>query len=191
MSKDSIRQEIFPLRESLDNQVYTIIATQIGSSLISSATVPTFNAIALSLSGFDDQAAYTSVFDQYRITLVKVTFIPDVDFNSSNAVSYGRLTTVVDYDDAAVLASEAAALDYSNAVTGAGYDPQTRVFRPHVAIAAYSGAFTSFANEESPWLDCASNAVLHYGVKTAWAATTVVSTIRTVVHAVLQFRNVR
>jgi len=122
--------------------------------------------------------------------MVEVTFMPTANMNAGTG-AFGYFTTVVDYDDATALTLPAQALDYSNALSGEGYQAQRRVFKPHVAIAAYSGAFTSFANEESPWIDNISSGVQHYGVKTAWTVTAALQHMDVNVRMWLQFRNVR
>ncbi len=43
------------------------------------------------------------------------------------------------------------------------------MLEPHLAIGAYSGAFTSFANTNSTqWVDANSPSVQYYGVKYGW-----------------------
>jgi hypothetical protein len=149
-------------------------------------SVPAAASVYFTLSALDQSSSLTTVFDQYRIVMIESTFYPQ-----SAAPPNGLVTSVIDYDDASTLASVGQALDYSNAMTVIGSVGFTRTFRPHCAVAAYSGAFTSFANEESPWIDCASASVQHYGIKLASTPTSSVIVYNAINRLWLQFRNVR
>jgi hypothetical protein len=123
--------------------------------------------------------------------MLEISYIPRSNSNTALTSNEGLFTTVIDYDDATALSTQAQALDYSSALTCEGYLSQRRVFVPHIAVAAYSGTFTSFANEEAPWIDSSSNSVQHYGLKTAWTASTSVCTYDLLIRGWFQFRNVR
>jgi hypothetical protein len=114
-----------------------------------------------------DFSSLAAVFDQYRINMIEIRLTPHAPnafITSTQPV--GQLYTVLDYDDATALASGAAAVAYSDCIVSPPYANQRRCFRPRVALAAYSGAFTSYANVASPWIDASSSTVNHYGVKT-------------------------
>lgn len=57
-----------------------------------------------------------------------------------------------------------------------------------MAVAVYSGAFTSFANAPSSWIDSGSPNVQHYGLKAAVTATAAVQTYNLQVRARVSFR---
>jgi len=83
-------------------------------------------------------------------------------------------------------------MSYENAETKRGFEKQVRVFRPRIAMAAYSGSvFTSFANMTNVWLDTASNSVQHYGLKVAWTQTSVGVAVDLLVRAEILFRGKR
>jgi len=104
---------------------------------------------------------------------------------------FGRVHTVVDYDDSSSI-TPAQALDYSNCIISGPGDTQVRSFRPHLATAAYAGGvFTSFANQQDCWLDCSSSGVVHYGLKVAVSPTSVAVTFDSAVRVWFQFRNSR
>lgn len=136
-------------------------------------------------------SSLTAVFDQYRIPLIEVCFRPRANFEYSASANTGQLITVIDLDDSVPLTTMGQAADYANALIGRGIDSQRRVFRPHCALAAYSGTFTSYANVASPWIDCTSSGVIHYGVKTAWSQTDSVYSVDFTVRILAEFRNVR
>jgi hypothetical protein len=72
---------------------------------------------------------------------------------------------VVDYDDASALTSAAQARSFESCIIVPPGKECTRQFKPRIAMAAYSGTFTSFANVADQWIDSNSNSVAHYGVK--------------------------
>jgi hypothetical protein len=116
------------------------------------------------LNLIDQVAALTSVFDQYRIDEVEVWMYAD---NGAGTMETVGLYSAVDYDDVTGVLSPAVIGDFGNCVVSTLAQGHYRRFQPHIAVAAYSGAFTSFANEPAPWIDAASPAVQHYGFRAA------------------------
>lgn len=156
-----------------------------------SITVPTFNAVSIVLSQFNDSASFTSIFDQYMISEAEVWILPEGNIASSPGLG-GRVMTVIDVDDDNNLSSMAQADDYTSSVLCETSQGFYRHFVPHVAIAAYSGAFTSFANAAHQWIDAASPAVKHYGVKLAMDPGFSVAQVYDLkVRAHIKFRSVR
>jgi hypothetical protein len=138
------------------------------SFLIQSPTVATFNSSAITLSTFcTDYSSLTSVFDQYKLVAAEFIMRPQAQASAPTAASKGQLYSVIDYDDSTNLGSIAAAQAYDNNISTPAYLPNRRCFKPRIAMAAYSSAFTSFANMNAEWIDAASTAVVHYGVKFA------------------------
>jgi hypothetical protein len=188
----SMETPFFPKLGSSMNQVYRF--TQMMSIAVntSSTTLAVFYAQAFLASYIDQISSLTAVFDQYRIDEIEVWIIPRIGVNnSSNTEDHGLFASVIDYDDYNSLTGFNQALDYTNVLVTNGKDGHYRRFKPHVAVAAYSGAFTSFLNEESPWIDAASTGVQHFGLKTAWTATDSVynQSIQALYH--MSWRNVR
>jgi len=72
---------------------------------------------------------------------------------------------VVDYDDANALSSSANAQAYNNCIVLGAGESCDRLFRPRMALAAYTGSFTGYANSADLWIDAASPSVQHYGLK--------------------------
>lgn len=174
------RRQVYTIRRAYDAGT---VATQIG--------LPSTGQITISLSLFPDFTDFTSLFDVYRITHVRVTFTP-IQQNVLSAAA--RFFTVIDYDDANVLPSAGAAEEYDTCQVSTIDNSScvTRVFRPKYALAAYSGVFTSFAQSSGQWLDAASSTVAHYGLKWITDPDTAVKTVyRIDVLGVLQFMHVR
>jgi len=162
----------------------------VASAVSTSTTVNQFFAFYTIFSYFDQYASWQAVFDQYRINLLEYTFIP-LSSNGYSTANAGVTVVVVDHDDATVLSTINGAMDYPMQQTVRSTDPFRVTFKPHVAEAAYTGAFTGYANTVSPWLDIASANVQHYGVKTASVPTTAVLTYDLFVRANLSFKSVR
>jgi hypothetical protein len=132
-----------------------------------SAAVPTFAATYFTMSQCDNQSSFSAVFDQYRITMIEVLIEPQVSEVLSPATDVGEYISTVDIDDANVPTVYLELGGYSNSVQSKGTQAHYHRFVPSVAVAVYSGAFTSFASSSSLWLDCASNTIQHYGIKVA------------------------
>jgi hypothetical protein len=179
-----------PAETSNLNKVYDVVQTLLGTVVTSSISVPTYTSQYFRLSDFDNGGNFATVFDQYRISMLEVTYEPV--FNVSAATGDpGRFVSVVDLDNATNVTSVNNALDYPGAIVTQGMEKFHRhTFVPHCAVAAYSGTFTSYMNVEAPWIDSATQGVQHYGVKTAWSVTSYINTYSTIVRAHLQFRNV-
>jgi len=150
-----------------DPRSFILLQSFSGSSYFStSLTNPTYTSLTVSLSQLDSAGSLTSVFDQYRLLEAEVWLTPQFSADGA-AVQRGQISTVIDYDDTTNLVSFNAASDYGTCVTTSHTCGHYRHFVPHAALAAYAGAFTSYANVASPWLDAASSTVNHYGVKIA------------------------
>lgn len=159
------------------------------TAITSSTTIPVLSGFNFTVNSISQIASLQNVFDQYRIDQVEVWLIPR--FNNGNDVVSDLFASVIDYDDNSPVSAFADLLDYSNAVVTCGQDGHYRSFRPHAAIAAYSGVFTSFANVEELWIDAASPSVQHYGVKTGITATDTVRAWDMIVRLHTSWRNVR
>jgi len=133
-------------------------------------------ACYFTLNDLNEVSAFTTLYDQYRILEVEAWIIPTCSGEIGNqtqtvmrATQPYFVETVVDYDDAAVTSYSLFTLDNFESAMIHPYDINggrvvRRRFRPRVASAVYSGAFTSYGNV-TPWLDCNSPTVQHYGLK--------------------------
>jgi len=119
--------------------------------------------LTFQLSDLADAASYTAIFDQYKINLVEVWAVPTLNANTGEYAAL--MASVLDYDDNSALTTLAAAQEYDTCLQAPLINGHYRSLKPHVAVAAYSGAFTSFANMQNQWIDCASSGVQHYGIK--------------------------
>jgi hypothetical protein len=147
-------------------------ATNIGSMAIhQNAATPLFGAVGFSLVDLPQSGTWTSAFDQYRIDYVHFRVRSrntalNVANLSGTTEAVPQLTFVVDYDDATALASIAALQNYDNSHEFEANDSFDIVLRPCCTPAIFSGgAFTGYGTKRGQWLDCANNAIPHYGVK--------------------------
>jgi len=121
-------------------------------------------AFQFNLNSLSNAAAFVALFDQYRIRAIRLTFLPRTNVVSGTAYN-PPLYTVIDYDDTATLGTRSAMTQRDCCTVTQVYESLQRTFTPHIAVAAYSGTFTSYANEVAPWLDCGSPSIQHYGLK--------------------------
>jgi len=157
--------------------------------ITSSITLVTNVSKQFTLADVDDYVNWTNVFDQYRITSIECYISPQG--SNSNHANDGKLTSVVDYDDAATLSGQRA-LDYSNAVTSSALSNQYRHFVPHAADAMYNtgAVFNAFGNVPAPWIDCAYPSVPHYGLKLLTQVASGAYSSDLVYRMHIQFRNI-
>jgi len=174
------------------NQVYNHVTTQeFPAFLVTSNTVQTFANFAMQLANVVDVTNLTSVFDQYRVVRVQFWIVPRFGPPTSNTANQGNLVSAVDYDDNTNWTSFATGLEYSNSITSGGCQGHYHDFKPHVALAAYQGALTAFANEENIWIDCAYPNVYYYGLKAGSTVTDAAYNFDAFARVYLQFRNQR
>lgn len=178
-----------PRQRDSENRTFSMVQTVVNTAFItSSVALNTYNVKQFQFNDIDQYSSLALVFDQYRIAAIEV-YLTESGANA-NLSNDGKLTSVIDFDDVTVLTGTQA-YDYSNAVTTSGASGHYRHFIPHVAVAAYSGAFTSFANQPAPWIDTSSPGVAHYGLKTMITPTSTVKTIDLVYRLHVQLRSVR
>lgn len=157
--------------------------TQMSAYLTAVDITATANqAVFITLSQFPSAAAFTAVFDQYRITKASVLLSPSLA-NSNPILAASTVTlvpssifnppvlcTCVDQDDANAPANEAAVLAHESAIVHGAFTTDVwRTFQPRVAVEAYqTGGFGGFTSQGNVWCDSGSPAVQHYGLK--WSA---------------------
>lgn len=165
-----------PIADKLNRLRNYIVHARVDNTFItSSATVPTFGAANFTLANLANSAIYTTCFDQYKFLEIEVWIEPSQGA-SSVPTNVGILATSVDLDDSNTPSSFPVVESAQNALVTSSMAGHYHKFQPHMAVAVYSGAFTSFANAPADWIDCASSSVQHYGIKGAISNTTSVST---------------
>ncbi len=197
VGRDGGRQAILDFRgrgKSLE-LVTTKIYSMVNKGVVTSTSAAEgLYAFSFALADVADYTSYTSVWDQYRIVELDLTLIP-VTLASAPATgpAYAFCYVAPDYDDATTPANTTAMLSYSNvAVVGPSEKYQFRI-QPAVDIATTTSAaagITGSMSARSPWLDCSSPSVSHYGLKAAITQSTSTNLTQWVLFAryVIEFR---
>jgi len=148
-------------------KVYTFAITSIPNLAIAASTTGSGQSLYFTLSSLNNASAYTAIFDQYRIIQGTVSFIPQASVYGTGATNiYGKLLTVIDYDDSIAPTSSADIVNYDSCQVNQVGSFISRTLAPRSAMGVYSGAFTSFAQTPyGTWSDCGSPSVQYYGIK--------------------------
>jgi hypothetical protein len=137
------------------------------------------------VSTFGGSTAALGLFDQYRFDQVECWIDP---LAPPGTTLFGNVVTCVDLDDGAAVSTMAQVQDHPGALLATGGAGHYHKWKPHMAVAVYSGAFTSFANEVAGWIDSASPNVQHYGIKIATQNFTTAVAYSLTTRAVISFR---
>lgn len=147
---------------------YTVRQALPPITVSASGTTNTASNIAASLANLDNATAFSNLFDQYRIDCMRITIRPQnnaIGLVTNSTTTLADFYSVIDYDNGTALTSAAAARQYDNCLILPPAESAERIFIPRMALAAYSGTFTSYANVEPQWIDMTSTSVIHYGLK--------------------------
>jgi len=150
-----------------ENRIYTYVQNaSITYTLTQRQTLETALGFQFVFTDMDNYTNFAGLYDQYRFDEIQIIIRPAYTSQplSAGVTKVPLLYTVIDYDDAAANLTTSAAKEYSN-VGVSLYETVVVKFKPHIATAAYNGAFTGYANEAARWIDVASTNVQHYGVK--------------------------
>lgn len=179
-----------PAQAAQTNKIYSMVKTYDRTKIVSTSGIATGGAFNFDLNSINDSGSLVAVFDQYRIALVEVTFTPDTTQITSGSSPPPLFYSTVDLDDSTSITA-AQIEDYAGAMVTDPVKIHKHVFVPQVALAAYSGTFTSYSMVKAPWIDVASPAVQHYGVKYAWGTATALSGYYPKVRMIIEFRQTR
>jgi hypothetical protein len=153
----------------ITNQVYTTRQISDGSEILASSSARSDTSYYFGLNGIDNVTNFTNLFDQYRIDCVVVHIVPSnnaIQVPTQSTTEFVNLYAVIDYDDATVLSATYSYREYDNCIELAPGESCKRTFQPRAAVSAFSGgAFGAYSNIGGMWLDTASPAVQHYGLK--------------------------
>jgi len=157
--------------------------------LTSSSTSFVGYGFSFNFSMVSDYSAWSSVFDQYRLTRVDFRLEPlNLPALPTTLISSSFLWLAVDYDDASTPASVAAVSNYSNACyirPGRSYGIS---FVPRLASSVQvSGGSSSPAGVTTGWIDSQYSTVNHYGIKIALTQATTTNLIAWYAYARLHF----
>jgi len=170
-------------------QIYTATARATFASFLSTSTVAVITtATSFYTTQFSQFSEYLGLFDQYRFDEIEV-WIEPIQSQSVTSTNTGEYATSVDLDDANQPSNYAAVEGRQNSIVTTGLAGHYHKWVPHMAVAAYSGTFTSFSNADPEWIDSGSPSVQHYGIKMATNPTAAVMVYCLTVRAKVSFRN--
>jgi len=185
---DSLGSRPQPTNGLTLEQSVTVELTAVRQTILTVASTPglvSYAGLTFALSDFGAAATLATVFDQYRIDQLEVW----IESTSANAtISFPDLYTAVDLDDGNVPVALGNVADKLGSLVGALPGGHYHKWKPHIAVATYSGAFTSYSNQLATWIDCASPNVQHFGLKTAMQSNGSGYAVNAVVRAVISFR---
>jgi len=162
---------------NITQMIHWFSETVEGALIITSTTLPVYGAYNFQLGNLNNSTSLQGLFDEYSIVGVaaKLTCC-----TPSVSGDQGLFLTAIDHDDSNVPTSLATVQQYSSCIETRGGLGHTRVVYPRIATAAYAtGLFNGFSNQRA-WVDIASPAVEHYGIKWAHSVTTAPITYRAV-----------
>jgi hypothetical protein len=171
VNRDATRNSIVNFRRSSYELNTTLYSTVNKGVITSTSAAEGLYAFSFALSDVADYTSYVSVWDVFRIREIVVTIVPlTLSSTPSAGPSYAFGYISPDFDDATTPANSAAMLSYATLAVLAPSDRYSFKFQPSVDIATTTSAAASVNgvfNKKSPWLDCSSPSVPHYGVKAA------------------------
>lgn len=132
-----------------------------------------FGGFTYSLNSLPNYTDFTTLFDQYRVDKIRVTFYPRQNVTNgtfpsptTDTVQSCQVFSVVDLDDGNAPTSLNDVLQYQNLKTTRGLQVHSRTFKPGVEIAqTNNGTLAGSMVKMSPWLDCTVASVWHNGLK--------------------------
>jgi len=138
-------------------------------TLVQIAGTPAFGAAAFILSQTPNYLVYTGAYDFYRVEYLEFQFDPmsnSVGLSSPTTTVAPSIFTVIDYDSANAPTTLDTLRSYSSCKIGS-FSSLTRRFRPGVRTGVFDGTnvVAGAVQQPSPWLDCASTNIVHYGMK--------------------------
>jgi hypothetical protein len=173
-----------------DSQVYRFSEVYDCPTLVSSTSAEVDQIQLFSLNALPGATSLLSAFDQYRIDHVELVIEPRVTNNMTNTTNMGRLASAVDYDSQSSTPF-ASLSQYNNCVSTQGIMAHYHRFKP--CVLGYtentSSASALGLNVQSPWLDCSTSNIAHFGVLMAITQTSAVFTYDIQARVFVSFRN--
>lgn len=137
-------------------------------AIAGSSITDVFGATGFQLSSLPNYTEFTALFDMYKITGVKVTYMPRA--NSAEAGTNQGLVkffSVIDYDDTTAPTAINDLLQYESLKVSNSSRDHTRFLKPKIARAIYQSGVSTAYGASTGWIDCDNASVPHYGLKYA------------------------
>lgn len=157
-------------------------------------------ALSFALNGVPGYNEWNTLFDEYRISGIKITFKPNANIVDAGS-SGGTFYYLVDRNDAIPPASEQEMLEWQGVRSFLPSVGQFRkiFFKPNVKTALAANSTDSTVAlvglKYSPWIQlqgvAASQGIVHYGLKWLWGASSAPGSMRIYITYYIHFRNVK
>lgn len=148
------------------------LGTYVASQSPATGYAPAKGAFSFNMNLVPNAAEYSALYDQYKINGVSLRFIPKTNqfqggtSGTQNALGYGQVITVLDYDDSGTPISKDALLEFGSAKVSRSNQIHKRYFKPKMLNLAFINAGTNgYSVGPARWLDWNQSTVEHYGVK--------------------------
>nr|WAE43196.1 MAG: capsid protein [Cressdnaviricota sp.] len=181
---------------------YTFTRTMNLNSTLTNPTVGAWWCANATLNGngnfniaqLPNYTEFTQLFDQYRITQIKMTWTNQANTyqgNNTPTLSAPSLMTCLDYDDGTALLQRNDFLQYETYKARPFIGTHSLYVKPKVATAVYVGALTTGYAQTygNPWVDSANPSTPYYGCKWAliWPSVGDGATVLGVINLDIQF----
>jgi len=169
-----------------DNRPYRFAQmVDYGTLVTTSAGGQTFGATSFKLNDLTQASSFQAIFDQYRIASVEIWVNTTSTTGIPNPPAY---VAVIDYDDAVVPSNITQLLQYTNCAEVPLTNGVYYHIIPHATATLNSGS--GVETLPHPWINSATPAVLHYGLKVGSYATSTTYQIQARARFHVEFRNV-
>lgn len=177
----NVRDVEFP---RMKQHVYTMVGNCTPVGISGSTTAAVAAGLYFSLASLPNYTILTGCFDRYRVLYLQFQFQP-VSVSATGL----PLCTAIDYDDSSTPSGEIYQRDTAMVTPLNTYFERT--CKPRMALAVYSGSFTSYANHTAnEWVDSGSPNVQYYGLKYYLPMQSSAVQLYTIsVRCLLQFKN--
>lgn len=164
-------------------------------ALTTSDTLPFVSAAyRFRLGDLPSYTEFTTLFDSYRLTGVKMVFTPRINstYATNNLNNVGILYYARDLDDS-TNTDLSALMQYQDTKFVTGYNAFSVYIRPKVTMEVYNTSVTSAYSMGSPWIDNNYPFVPYYGLKVYWDNTPLTEGVAYDVNATyyVKFKGVR
>lgn len=148
-------------------------STYLSGIVTATSTADIYGTQVFSISQVPNVAEFTTLYDQYKINLVKWQLIPrgnqsDVGTSTTTGQLMG-VFSALDYDDNSAPTSIQDIMEYQNARMTRSNQIHKRVLKPRARVnivgSGGAGVNGQIFGSRNPWIDCNAPTTPHFGIK--------------------------
>lgn len=169
------KKSVIP-RNKLSSKVYHFKRYRTPLYLYSAASVFEGFSYSFTLSDLPDYTEYTKLFDQFRINMVKIYFIPNGNVNQIDPVIatqpsdyWNCIYTAIDTNDTTAPNNDNVLRQYSTFKFSPNLKIHKRIVYPKPLIELYKSAVTTgysnLPNSQKMWVSTNDSTIPYYGIK--------------------------